>query len=79
MACNGFFRVQSVRYEPTPQADKLIWCPYCGKRNEMKWPMGAEPKILTEAVAKAASKARPWCSVTLRAAYFDSQRLDSSR
>ena len=25
VACNGLFRVQSVRYEPAPQVDKIIW------------------------------------------------------
>lgn len=54
--CNGFFRVRSVRYEPSPPVDKLVRCPYCSKQNEVMWPMGATIEIIAEdSASKAAS------------------------
>lgn len=59
LKCNGFFRVRSPRYEPAPQVDKLVRCPYCGRRNEVVWPMGAAMEIVAEARPVPAA-AREW-------------------
>jgi hypothetical protein len=73
MDCSGF---NPSAMSLLPKSIKSSGGPYCGKRNKIKWPMGAELKILKETSAKAVSKARPSRSATLRSARFDSQPRD---